>query len=602
MLNFPVLREAFGRIDALFQADGKTPVSQIVYPAPTPGRDLQACKTEALQRTDYAQPAIGALSAGLFQLFAAAGFHADFMAGHSFGELTALWAAGVMDEPTYFQLMKARGASMSPPAHAGFDAGAMLAVSGTYEQVQNELHHLPGVYLANWNAHNQVVLAGPTPAIEAAEPTLKGKGYGVTRLPVSAAFHTPLVGHAQQPFAEAIRAASFRSPSRPVYENATAQPYPSDPRAIQEQLSQHLLQPVLFTRQIENMVAAGAAIFIEFGPRNILTNLVKNIMADRAHLAVALNVGKQKDSDRQLRESIAQLRVAGVPLREVDPYAAIARPAETKSRRALNIQLNGSNYVSDRTRAMYEAALQQPAPFVEETPVVQVAPVAPLPQPAANDLSPAHAEILAQLVDQQNKAARLQEEYLRQHAEYTQAMMKLLREDTDISSNMERTPLQEPILRIGEQKPSAAVPQPVTIARAVAPAAPEPFIQVSEPVVEVASGIDLAALTRTLMEVVSEKTGYPVETLEPAMDMESDLGIDSIKRVEILGAMQTLYPDLPKLKPEELAELRTLSQIIDHIGKKIGAPSNGPAPVIVPATVDSAGREFCACSDCQSRY
>ena len=140
--------------------------------------------------------------------------------------------------------MKARGASMSPPAHPGFDAGTMLAVSGTYAQLQTELHHLPGVYLANWNSHNQVVLAGPTSAIEAAQATLQDKGYSVTRLPVAAAFHTPLVGHAQQPFAEAIHAATFRSPSLPVYANATAQPYPSDPRAIQEQLSQHLLQPV----------------------------------------------------------------------------------------------------------------------------------------------------------------------------------------------------------------------------------------------------------------------------------------------------------------------------------------------------------------------
>ncbi len=86
------------------------------------------------------------------------------------------------------------------------------------------------------------------------------------------------------------------------------------------------------------------------------------------------------------------------------------------------------------------------------------------------------------------------------------------------------------------------------------------------------------------MEVVSEKTGYPIETLEPAMDMESDLGIDSIKRVEILGAMQTSYPDLPKLKPEELAELRTLGQIVEHIGGKLGASNITPA-VTAPVPV-----------------
>ena len=92
------------------------------------------------------------------------------------------------------------------------------------------------------------------------------------------------------------------------------------------------------------------------------------------------------------------------------------------------------------------------------------------------------------------------------------------------------------------------------------------------------------------MEVVSEKTGYPVETLEPAMDMESDLGIDSIKRVEILGAMQSLYPDLPKLKPEELAELRTLGQIVEHIGAKLGATSINDAPVC-----RACGDTGCAC-------
>ena len=69
------------------------------------------------------------------------------------------------------------------------------------------------------------------------------------------------------------------------------------------------------------------------------------------------------------------------------------------------------------------------------------------------------------------------------------------------------------------------------------------------------------------------------------MDMESDLGIDSIKRVEILGAMQSLYPDLPKLKPEELAELRTLGQIVEHIGAKLGTHSVSTPSIIIPAVM-----------------
>ena len=70
-----------------------------------------------------------------------------------------------------------------------------------------------------------------------------------------------------------------------------------------------------------------------------------------------------------------------------------------------------------------------------------------------------------------------------------------------------------------------------------------------------------------MLQVVSEKTGYPAEMLELEMDMEADLGIDSIKRVEILGTMQEKYPDLPPVNPEELAEIRTLGGIVDRLGK-----------------------------------
>jgi acyl carrier protein len=77
-----------------------------------------------------------------------------------------------------------------------------------------------------------------------------------------------------------------------------------------------------------------------------------------------------------------------------------------------------------------------------------------------------------------------------------------------------------------------------------------------------------------MLVIVSEKTGYPAEMLEMGMDMESDLGIDSIKRVEILGAMQEQHPELPEVNPAELAELRTLQQIVDHLSASLtGEPA-----------------------------
>ncbi|MDX9865477.1 MAG: phosphopantetheine-binding protein, partial [Anaerolineaceae bacterium] len=95
-----------------------------------------------------------------------------------------------------------------------------------------------------------------------------------------------------------------------------------------------------------------------------------------------------------------------------------------------------------------------------------------------------------------------------------------------------------------------------------------------------------------LLEVVSEKTGYPVEMLEMDMDMESDLGIDSIKRVEILGAMQERFPGLPEVEPSVLSELHTLQQVIDHLNASAPAPAAlavaVAAPVSTPAPVAAA--------------
>ena len=101
-----------------------------------------------------------------------------------------------------------------------------------------------------------------------------------------------------------------------------------------------------------------------------------------------------------------------------------------------------------------------------------------------------------------------------------------------------------------------------------------------------APAIDLDYIQKVMMEVVAEKTGYPVEMLELAMDMEADLGIDSIKRVEILGAVQETIPDLPELNPEDLAELRTLGEIVGYMQSKV-SPTDPTDPKGTGAKADT---------------
>ncbi|MCL4254691.1 MAG: polyketide synthase, partial [Anaerolineae bacterium] len=144
--------------------------------------------------------------------------------------------------------------------------------------------------------------------------------------------------------------------------------------------------------------------------------------------------------------------------------------------------------------------------------------------------------------------------------------------------------------RVGAGASTTPTPQPV----ATSTPAPQPVVTTSTPVVATSApipapvpssnggGLSLEVLSATLLEIVSEKTGYPTEMLELDMDIEADLGIDSIKRVEILGAMRDQYPQLPQLKAEELGELRTLQQIVEFMGNRVNGASEGESAHALP--------------------
>ncbi len=697
-INFPPLRQVYGEVDGLFVEGGLKPLSSTVFPPPVFDAAAREAQEKKLQRTEHAQPAIGAFSAGLYKLVQQAGFQPDFVIGHSFGELTALWAAGVLDDGNFYRLAKARGQAMAAPQEPGFDSGAMLAVKGDVAQISAEVANLPGITLANQNSNQQVVLAGAKEAIANAQAVLGTKGYSVVLLPVSAAFHTPLVKHAQKPFAAALKGVDFRPAAVPVYSNVTGKPYPQDPQEARKLLAEHMLQPVLFKDEIENIYQQGGRVFVEIGPKNVLTNLVENILEGKPHLAVALNPNGKKDSDRQLRQAVLQLRVAGISLGAFDPYQAPARPAPAKKNKGLTVTLNGGYYITEKTRAAFENALHDGHRITSVPVSVPAAPAVPpsSPQPVAphtiqakpisasaapaksNGGSPLSSQSVVHIENvrpadttlgdfqaHQDEILYVHEQYLRNEAEYGQVFARLAQMELELLSHngsaqqleslrlmlesLERSmmrfhdhqaetarihgqylehqrelsrafvdlmqprgaaaeserPFSAPVTpprTNGSAASSAATPRPaidpqldsllssvVPSPEAVAasgngrahpveqPQAPQQVV--ASPEVPGTAAGDPQALSKALLEIVSEKTGYPVEMLELDMDMEADLGIDSIKRVEILGAMQTLYPSLPKVDPEALAEMRTLGQIGEYMSAGFAA---------VPAFVPSA--------------
>ncbi|MDP2964566.1 MAG: beta-ketoacyl synthase N-terminal-like domain-containing protein [Pelolinea sp.] len=655
-INFPEIRQSFAKIDSLFAKDGLPVLSKTVFPIPVFN---SACKDEQNRKitaTEFAQPAIGTLSLGFFKILQNAGFKPDFTAGHSFGELTALWAAGVYSDEDFYFLAKSRGKAMAPLSDPGFDAGTMLAVKGDVEKLKADIEAFPEIVLANLNSNSQVVLAGSRLAIADVQKALVEKGYSVVALDVSAAFHTPLVGHAQKPFAAAIQKTKFKKPKIPVFSNSTGKQYQSDPAIIQQILAGHILNPVNFKDEIEAIYAAGGSIFIEFGPKNVLTNLVNNILDSKPHVAIALNPNAKKDSDRQFRDAVTQLCVLGMELQNFDPYSLPEKTQSEVKKSSISVKLNGGLYLSEKTRTAFQNAinqqnsldLQRNIQLFQDSPLKRIShsteestgiPVT-LVQPDA-DIS----TTLSIFQTIQQETLSVHEKYLDNDAQYTRLFSQLTQQELGlINGNSPQATLEQinialqtlersiaqfhqhqaETLRIHEQYLSNQVEilnnvirvsqsdnsfpvsnlhkntsrvsftagrtpenlvETTSTSQIIKPGGnghtpePEGSPEVAPPPAENSEPsrlVDVNNLTCVLLEIVSEKTGYPTEMLELTMDMEADLGIDSIKRVEILGAMQSRFPDLPKADTAALAEMRTLGQIVENMSASATANMDAP--------------------------
>jgi malonyl CoA-acyl carrier protein transacylase len=222
------------------------------------------------ESTRFAQPAIFCASlAG----WAAMGHpQGDVMAGHSLGELGALVAAGALSERDGLELVVLRGRLMSEA-----DEGGMLALMGRGAAERGpELGAAHGLAVANDNSPQQVVLSGPRAALPAAATAAEALGLKAVELPVSGAFHSPLMAPAVPAFASASGRVQVERPRVPVLSAVTANPFED----VREQLVQALTMPVRWREVVLALHRFGVDEFVEVGPGRILTGLVKRTLRE----------------------------------------------------------------------------------------------------------------------------------------------------------------------------------------------------------------------------------------------------------------------------------------------------------------------------------
>ena len=588
-----------------------------LFPQPAGDNTKKQEQTEALRQTDIAQPAIGTISLAMLAALDYFGLRPDATCGHSYGELPALYAAGWIDRDTLLQLSATRGSLMAQ-AGKDTDAGTMLAVKAGADALTDLLSDYPNVVLANINSPDQSVLSGTSDAIEAVKSACDQKGFRSVVLPVAAAFHSPLVESAATPFAQRLSTTRFTPSAIPVYANLTAAPYPSRSQDIVDILSRQMTSPVQFQQMIQHLYDSGVRTFIEVGPKSVLCGLVRSILNDTDASAIALDRSSGKANGiLDLAHTIGQLAAIGanvdltrweqesphertpkmvVPLSGANyraPRVPKPKPELSKAKRKKTIAPPAAQpSASPSSRPVPRPEIRKPPKPMKPTTPTQM-PVtgqqthsAP-PTPDMNTalsvvqkglesiqvLQQQTAQAHQKFLDTQSQASRTLQEMMKstQVLVGSLAGMPVPRMDVPSADPQPVAPLQSPPPAVQEPAP-APIADAAAVAHPVAKAAPEAAVPLAHPAQPEASATSqpiqaATAVSTALLEIVSELTGYPVEMLGLDMDIESDLGIDSIKRVEILSAMEEKMPHLPQVTPDMVGTLKTLGQICDFLAQ-----------------------------------
>jgi acyl transferase domain-containing protein/NAD(P)H-dependent flavin oxidoreductase YrpB (nitropropane dioxygenase family) len=668
---FPEVRQAFEEFDRVQRANNARACGPLVFPPPAFSEALREENSRELMQTDAAQPAVGAACVAMLRLLRQLGCEPDLLAGHSYGELVALHAAGVCDLRSLAELSAARGRLMSEAAR-GSD-GAMAAILDGTDLVDRLIRDVPGVQAANWNGPRQTVIAGRSSSVKQAIDLAATRGIASRLLPVSCAFHTPLVAAASAPLIECAGRLLRKPPSRPVYSNLDAQPHPADPTALAARLGDHLASPVRFAEMIEAMYRDGARVFVEAGPAATLSPLVGAILGDRAHLAVSCDAPGASGLRAWLR-ALARLVVAGLSLK-------LERLTQGRSPRVLDLErlplgedaeppapstwlVNGS-----RARPMNDP---EPPRLGQRRDLPQTEPE-PTFRTATGPSCTTQASVLGRRAPAQRDPDAVDSPAARERMYGRENVLPPLQpgrngdRDSHVttkpspgaSSSSERviTAFQQTMQEFldvqkstmlaylaGRAAPKGAEP-PAVGARAddqdhressanvgdalaggrpgfppsagarathTVPAGNEaneqhaasrflggpretsesPPPHNGKPIESIGSGAPAAparaAITARLLETVRDRTGYPVETLGLDLDMEADLGIDSIKRVEILGKLRDEFPSLKAISDsadvmDALARARTLGAVIERM-TALASQSQGPSGVPQPVS------------------
>ena len=590
-IHFPEVRNCFDKADAAFidHQRGYLP-SNVIFPPPTFFSEKRLEAEQRIWQMDGAIEAVTTANEALLALLKNLKLQPDAIVGHSTGEFSAMFASGMAE--TDLQRIHQMNSIYEGLGDEGIPEANMVAVGANYDLVADIVDKIDGnIYVAMDNCPHQVVVVGEQHATELAIEEFRRKGLIYEKLPFNRAYHTPLFEVVCQRFRQFFSEQSVLPSKVETWSCATAQPYPQDEARIQELLADNWMRPVRFNETIAAMYAAGVRIFVEVGPRGNLTSFVDDILHSKPHLAVASNV-LRRSGITQLNHLVGMLAAQGVPLnldylykRRMPQRLSLQISSEDDAESASGSMVLPLGFppmsisphlprgkTTETTGVPSEAALQQDKNSISEPEDIYKQELADeLPSLSLPEVAGAGSQgntIVARGKDG-SLASKAMEDYLATTEHFLdvqrQVMHAYLTNGRAITAGEQRAAAQPPVVEIARQTAPVELPTP--------PMAEDESQQSTE-----IAGTDSRSITEIILNLVSDRTGYPPEMLDLDLNMEADLGIDSIKRIEILGAFQEQYPPLQEdVEVEQVSSLKTLRQIIDFFSEKYGEDGTLPA-------------------------
>ena len=549
------LYERFPRFRARLDALGGDLV-RYLYPTPPFDHDVA---TRALTRTEICQPILAALGLALADLLAEHDVRPDLTMGHSLGELVAAGAAGMLPLADTVRLVAERGRIIHELPLA--DPGAMAAIAAERAVLEPHVAAVAGVVLANVNHPTQIVASGTTAGIAALIERLTAVGITAKRLPVSHAFHSPLMAGAAGPLAALVASLPLAAPAVPVISCVDPGPYPASPDAVRALMVRHTTAPVNFVAGVEAAAAAGANVLVQVGAGTSLLTMARAILARKPPAALVSLAPLEGDDGVRFVEALAELAVVGVAV-DLRPLAKGASgvwlpscPLETESYRIVNKKVEGQ--MDGKRNGL---------------------------PPAKKDGGAPANEALVALFREQMAVLQGQVDIIRRQTEALGGQAVSLPATSVAPARAAAAAVAPPppaSAGVGGPVPFRSDSQKSSSAGApIRSTAPPASAGVGGPVPQPS---DTSALVDgRLLDLVSSVSAFPRASLDLDKKLSGDLGFDSLMVVELAGKLADAFPGLGTLPKSLFVNDPTLRKLSAHIMRTLRAePTAAPAPVTV---------------------